>query len=96
MVPIRCDRSDIAAHYIPAGDLAREAGDEKFSNSVMVGAFLAVRDELDPAYIEQAIRTLVGAKRPDLVEPNLQALDAGRGWLTGHASDSISVTRSTP
>ena len=78
MVPIRCERTDIATHYVAAGELARAAGSEKFSNVLMLGAFLAVRPELSGEYVEQAVRSLVGAKKPQLVDANLTALESGR------------------
>jgi 2-oxoglutarate ferredoxin oxidoreductase subunit gamma len=81
MVPVRCDRDDITALYVPAGDLAKEVGDEKFANVIMLGAFLGVREELHTDCVEQAIRFLVGAKKPELVDDNLQALQRGSTFV---------------
>lgn len=77
MIPIRCDRDDIHAVYIAANDMAREIGNERFANVVMLGAFLADRPELRLEIVERTIESVIGARKPDLVSLNLQALRAG-------------------
>lgn len=84
MVPVKSERSDIRAIYIPAGEIAREIGEERVSNVVMLGAFLGVCPELAPSGVEQAIASLIGRKRPEAIPVNRRALEAGRSAALEH------------
>ncbi len=86
MVPIRAERDDIVVSYVPTGELATESGGEKFSNVVMLGVFLALRPELRHECVADAIRGLIGKKRPELIDPNLRALALGREHGAGSAA----------
>ncbi len=77
LVPVRCARADIVAHYIPAGLIARSAGAERSANVVMLGAFLGATDALPLPRVEAAIARLIGGKRPELLEANFAALRGG-------------------
>jgi 2-oxoglutarate ferredoxin oxidoreductase subunit gamma len=78
MVPIKSDRRDVSAVYIPAVSIAGQLAQEKVANVVMLGALLAVCPTPQVSAYEQAIGSLIGLKKPDLVKINLAALHAGR------------------
>lgn len=79
----RKDLLEAGAILVPAGDIAREAGNAKTSNVVLLGA-LAARLDIPMDIWEETV-----AKRvpPKTVEANLAALHAGRDFiLAGRAS----------
>ncbi len=77
LIPIRCERDDIECLYVPANQLARELGNERFANVIMLGAYLARAPELRADLVQRTIECVLGAKKPELVESNLRALRAG-------------------
>lgn len=78
MVPIKCDRRDIQCAYVPAVTIAGQMAQERVANVVMLGSLLGVCPAPTlPAY-EEAIRSIIGVKKPELVKINLDALLAGR------------------
>lgn len=84
MVPIRWEHDDVQVSYVPALDLARRTGQERVANVVMLGSLLAVSPIPRHEAYERAIEFLIGAKKPDLIQINLAALDAGRHAATTH------------
>ncbi|HUN81688.1 MAG TPA: 2-oxoacid:acceptor oxidoreductase family protein [Phycisphaerae bacterium] len=78
MVPICLERPDIREIFVPLVDIAREIGNERVGNVVMLGAFLSCEPKLAIDSFDKAINRVVGAKRADIVEANLAALRAGR------------------
>lgn len=77
MIPVRCPRTDIEAVQVPVNRLAREAGNERTANVVMLGALLTLRPVVSIEALERAIRKRIGAKRPDALEANFNALRLG-------------------
>lgn len=86
MVPVRCPRRDISMVYVPAGEIARNAGNEKVANVVMLGALLGLRPTLRLADMAAAIESAIGAKYPQLVAVNQAALQAGSDFVTGRTA----------
>lgn len=78
MVPIRCDRADIGTLYLPAADIARSLEAERVANVVMLGALLGVRPTLPIESLDEAVRSVIGKKRPEMIDLNMKALRAGR------------------
>jgi 2-oxoglutarate ferredoxin oxidoreductase subunit gamma len=58
--------------------LAAKAGDDKLISVVALGALIERTGVVTPESVRQAIREVVGAKRPHVLEADLAALDAGR------------------
>lgn len=77
----RADARGVTTHLYPALRLARELGNEKLSNTVLLGAlsdFLFV----DRRHWMEAIRRAVP---PKTIEANEAAFDTGSEWLVGPA-----------
>jgi len=68
--------SDIAA-AIPATDEAIAQGDARCANTVMLGAFLAVKPVVPVEAVRQAISDAFAVKGAELVELNLRAFERG-------------------
>jgi 2-oxoglutarate ferredoxin oxidoreductase subunit gamma len=70
-------RTDIEVVAIPCTALARTAGDDRLVSVVALGALLARRPIVGLEAIRTAIAAVVQAKRPEILEADLAALDAG-------------------
>lgn len=57
--------------------LAAQAGDDKLISVVALGALIGRSRVVTPESTRQAIREVVGAKRPQVLEADLAAFDAG-------------------
>lgn len=73
------DRDDIRVLRIPANDLAREVGQAGVANVVVLGALLRHLDIVSKESIVEAIKKNSPAGRPEVLETNLRALQAGEG-----------------
>lgn len=73
-------RTDVTVHYIPATQMARDAGAGNLANMVMMGHVLQSCPELSFDGTETTVQKLVPAKKAALVELNLKALQLGRDY----------------
>ena len=62
---------------IDAASIARDLGSQKVSNMVMLGAAMDSLG-LEQKYLEEALHILFGRKGEEVVQLNLEALEAGR------------------
>jgi 2-oxoglutarate ferredoxin oxidoreductase subunit gamma len=71
-------RSDIEVASVPCTALAKSAGDDRLVSVVALGALIARRPELAAkASIRAAIEAVVSKKRPEILEADLGAFEAG-------------------
>ena len=73
-------RTDVTVHYIPATQMASDAGAGNLANMVMMGHVLQSCPELSFDGTETTVQKLVPAKKAALVELNLKALQLGRDY----------------
>ena len=66
----------------PCTRLAREAGDDRLVSVVALGALIARRPMVRPDSVRAALREIVGAKHPEVLEGDLEAFDAGVAAVT--------------
>lgn len=71
------ERSDLDSIQIDATDIAHELGNRRVANIVALGAFIQHTELVAMDSIEQGIRELFSAKKPKLIDINIQALAAG-------------------
>jgi 2-oxoisovalerate ferredoxin oxidoreductase beta subunit len=76
MVTSKPSRNDVRIVEVPATDAAKEVGNPKVANMIMLGAYLQVTK----AVTEESILASLGAHgmRPELMEINRKALQTGR------------------
>ena len=79
LVPETVGRNDIDAVYVPANDLAAEAGDSGIGNLVVLGALLAYRPVVSLNSIHQIMEETL-AKKQKLLNMNRKALESGYSW----------------
>lgn len=72
-------RTDIAIRQLPAGDIANELGNMALVNMVCLGALLPKLELIDYAAVEKALAAIAGAKKADLLQLNLAAVERGFG-----------------
>jgi 2-oxoglutarate ferredoxin oxidoreductase subunit gamma len=70
-------RTDIETIGVPCTALAREAGDDRLVSIVALGALLARRPLASTPAVHEALAEMLAAKRPELLEANRGAFEAG-------------------
>jgi 2-oxoglutarate ferredoxin oxidoreductase subunit gamma len=70
-------RSDLEVLEVPCTALARKAGDDKLVSVVALGAMLGRRRFVEPESIHRALARVLGSKRPELIDLDRAAFDAG-------------------
>jgi 2-oxoglutarate ferredoxin oxidoreductase subunit gamma len=68
---------------LPCTELAAAAGDDKLVSVVALGALVERLGWVTPDAVRDTIRDVVGAKRPEVVEADLRAFEAGRTAVAG-------------
>ena len=77
MVNRKPTRTDIQVVILPANEIAREIGNERATNMVMLGALLANMDILPIKALEKALKNHTAQRLQKFVEMNIQALRRG-------------------
>ncbi|NLW58914.1 MAG: 2-oxoacid:ferredoxin oxidoreductase subunit gamma [Firmicutes bacterium] len=67
---------------VPANELARELGNDKISNMVVLGAFLGLTKAVAVSSIETALQQVLPARRHHLIPLNSAALRKGFSLVT--------------
>ena len=80
LISEKVDRSDVQIFYIPATKMANDAGVPTLANMVMMGCVLKNNPELTFDGTAETMQKLVPAKKANLVELNMKALEAGRDY----------------
>ena len=76
----KVERTDVEVFYIPATQMAKEAGVSTLANMIIMGHVLQNNKELSFEGTEVTVQKLVPAKKANLVELNMKALEAGRDY----------------
>lgn len=80
LIAEKVQRTDVEVYYIPATQMANEAGVPTLANMVMMGHVLQHNPELSFNGTDVTMQKLVPAKKAQLVELNMKALEAGRDY----------------
>jgi 2-oxoglutarate ferredoxin oxidoreductase subunit gamma len=70
-------RDDVDVVAVPCTTLAKQAGDDKLVSVVALGALVGRSRLIERESVHRAIAILLGTKRPQLVEADCSAFDAG-------------------
>lgn len=76
----KISRKDIDAVYIPCDDIAKELGNIKVSNMVMLGAYIGKTGTVKAETVKEMIRETFSGKKESLIKLNIEALDRGIRW----------------
>ena len=80
LISKKVERSDVQVFYIPATKMANDAGVPTLANMVMMGCVLKNNPELTFDGTAETMAKLVPAKKANLVDLNMKALEAGRDY----------------
>ena len=80
LISEKVGRTDVSVYYIPATQMAKDAGVGTLANMIMMGHVLKHNPELSFEGTETTVQKLVPAKKQELVGLNMRALEAGRDY----------------
>ncbi|HOX28385.1 MAG TPA: 2-oxoacid:acceptor oxidoreductase family protein [bacterium] len=77
-------RTDLIEIRVPAGEIADSLGSLRSANMVMLGAYVAASKVVSYRILLEAVESVTGSKRKDLVELNIKAIKAGYDYVEEH------------
>ncbi len=77
LVPAPCARKDITAIRVPANDMAKEIGNERLANMVLLGALRKATGIVSFDSLVKALEENIPERRRHLLEPNVKAIERG-------------------
>ena len=80
LIDAKVERSDVEVFYIPATQMAKDAGMATLANMIIVGHLLENHPELDFTGTDTVVNKLVPPKKAALIELNMKALTLGKDF----------------
>ena len=80
LIDAKVEREDVEVFYIPATQMAKEAGISTLANMIIVGHLLENHPELSFDGAEAVVEKLVPPKKAALKELNMKALSLGKNY----------------
>ena len=80
LIDAKVERTDVDVFYIPATQMAKDAGIASLANMIIVGHLLQNNPELSFEGTEAVVNKLVPAKKAALIELNMKALQMGKDF----------------
>ncbi len=77
LIERKVKRDDVKVFYIPSTALAQEIGAPTLANMIMVGKFMKESGAVSTENIEETLSKVVSARRANLLELNLKAINTG-------------------
>lgn len=77
LIERKVERDDVTVYYIPATRFASENGFPTLANMILMGKLLEVLGEFNSDDMKVALSKVISAKRADMLETNLKALELG-------------------
>lgn len=90
LINTKVERADVQTYYIPCSELARQLGNSKVGNTIMLGAFLTLTGAISHQKIMQSMKEVLQNK-PDLLQINIEAYEKGAEFVKPipHSVNSI-------
>ncbi len=77
----KVERTDVDAYYVPATQMASDAGLNGLANMILAGKILKELGEFeDEEAVAASLKKVVSVKHPEMYEKNLTALKMGRDY----------------
>ncbi len=80
LIDKKSERDDVEAYYIPATRLASEEGLTGLANMIILGLFLKKTNLMTDELIEAVMKKIVPAKKPQLYDLNMKAIQLGYNY----------------
>ena len=77
LIDAKVDRSDVEVFYIPATQIAKDAGFSTLANMVLMGKVLKECDAVSFDGNKETLESFIPAKKAGLIDINCKALQAG-------------------
>ena len=80
LIDIKVERDDVQVFYIPATQMAKDAGIATLANMIIIGHLLENHPELSFDGVDVVVDSLVPPKKAALKELNMKALTLGKDY----------------
>lgn len=80
LIDAKVERDDVDVFYVPATQMAKDAGIATLANMIIVGNLLENHPELSFDGIAEVVEKLVPPKKAALKELNMKALELGKNY----------------
>ena len=77
LIDAKVERTDVQVFYVPATQMAKDAGFATLANMILMGKVMKECDAVDFTGNKETLETFIPAKKANLIEVNCQALQAG-------------------
>ncbi len=77
LIDRKVKRTDVEVYYIPATQLASDNNMPTLANMIIAGKILSVTDGFSEDAVNAALKKVISAKRADMLETNLKAMQIG-------------------
>ena len=77
LIEKKCEREDVKTFYIPATKMAKDAGIPTLANMIILGKLIRESGLVEYESIGDALKKVISAKRMDLLDVNLRAIELG-------------------
>ena len=77
LISAKVERTDVQVHYIPATQMAKDAGFSTLANMILAGKVLKEIDAVSFDGNKEPLEAFIPAKKANLIDINCQALQAG-------------------
>jgi 2-oxoglutarate ferredoxin oxidoreductase subunit gamma len=93
LATLKPSRNDVDYIFIPATEIAKEAGDIKCANIVALGAYLEKTKVMNIESIKEVLQKLLAYRKKDsLILTNINALNAGAEYVRNMSSNNCGCT----
>ena len=77
LIHVQVERTDVNVHYVPATQMAKDAGFSTLANMILAGKALEVSQCADFEGNKETLEAFIPAKKAGLIDVNCQALQLG-------------------
>ena len=77
LIEAKVERTDVEVFYIPATQMAKDAGFATLANMVLMGKVMKETDAVDFGGNKETLEKFIPAKKANLIDINCQALQTG-------------------
>ena len=77
LIGMKVERTDVKVCYVPATQMAKDAGFATLANMILAGKVLKETDAVAFAGNKETLESFIPAKKANLIDVNCQALQAG-------------------
>ena len=77
LIDVKVERTDVEVFYVPATQMAKDAGFSTLANMILTGKVLKETDAVTFEGNKQTLESFIPAKKANLIDVNCQALQAG-------------------